>query len=225
MSTTNIIVNGSTGRLGARIVALAASSDARVLAEVSRSHPMIGAAPRADVVVDASSDAGAAAAVAMADQAGAALLVCTTALSDTTLSLVRSLADRRAVMVAANTSTGVAAVHRALAELARRLGPAYEARLVETHHTAKRDAPSGTALALARTLRAAGTAIDDRAIVSKREGDVVGEHVVEFVGPSEVVTVAHRALSRDVFALGALRLARWLSAQPPGMYAPADAIG
>lgn len=230
MSTVNILVHGATGRLGSRVVALASEHGARVVACASRRAPLPESFDgRGDVrvVVDASSGEGAAAGAEIADRLGAALLVCSTGLSERTLAVLRSRAARGAVLVAPNTSAGVAAFHRALAELARALasGGGWEASMVEVHHTAKRDAPSGTALALARTLRAAGMPLDDGAIVSRREGQVVGEHTLTLSGPGETLTISHSALTRDVFAIGALRLARWLAGRAPGMYTVADAAG
>jgi len=102
----------------------------------------------------------------------------------------------------------------------------WAAEVVETHHTAKRDAPSGTAKRLVQALTAAGVraggagAAADAPIPvhAVRLGDAVGTHTVVLGGPGESVEVTHRATRRDVFAVGALRLAAWLAEQPAGLY-------
>jgi 4-hydroxy-tetrahydrodipicolinate reductase len=92
---------------------------------------------------------------------------------------------------------------------------------VETHHARKLDAPSGTARSLAAAVAAgSGKPLNPARIHAIRAGDVVGEHAVSFSGPGERVTISHSATSRDLFALGALRMARWLSGRAAGMHTP-----
>jgi 4-hydroxy-tetrahydrodipicolinate reductase len=120
-------------------------------------------------------------------------------------------------MVAPNTSLGVAVTRRLVAEAARLL-PGFDVDIVETHHSRKLDAPSGTARSLAEAVaRGSGKPMDSGRIHSIRAGDVIGDHAVSFCGQGERVTVSHSATSRDLFALGALRMARWLSGQRPGL--------
>ena len=93
----------------------------------------------------------------------------------------------------------------------------YEVSISETHHSRKKDAPSGTALRLARIVMEARRG-SEPAIVSQRIGDVVGDHTVTLAGPCERLELTHRAQSRDVFARGALRAALWVSGKRPGLY-------
>ncbi len=241
-SSTSVIVQGASGRVGARLCALALDDPAFSLAGAlthARStrlgqpcapHPR---APRlahstdapADAVIDFSCDPGTRAALGLALARPAALLVGTTALADDTRALLRDAAARIPVLLAANTSTGVAV----LADLTRRtaaaLGAGYAASIVEAHHARKKDAPSGTALSLAESARAAGAALPPDQILSIRSGDVVGEHTVRFAGPGEYLELTHRATSRDVFARGALRAAAWLAGRPAGWYTMDDVLG
>jgi 4-hydroxy-tetrahydrodipicolinate reductase len=90
--------------------------------------------------------------------------------------------------------------------------------LIERHHVTKRDAPSGTARALAATLTAAGRSVDPADVLVMRTGDIVGEHRVEFNGPGERLILEHCATNRDLFARGALDAATWLSVREPGRY-------
>jgi 4-hydroxy-tetrahydrodipicolinate reductase len=108
---------------------------------------------------------------------------------------------------------------------AEQLGSDFDAEIVETHHKMKKDAPSGTAKTLAEVLKAAKRTQADIPIQSIREGDVVGEHTVIFNGPAERLELSHRAASREIFARGALRAAKWIIRRPPGLYSMQDVLG
>jgi 4-hydroxy-tetrahydrodipicolinate reductase len=89
----------------------------------------------------------------------------------------------------------------------------------------KKDAPSGTAKTLAEILKASQKSKNEIAIQSIREGDVVGEHTVIFSGRRERLELTHRAASREIFARGALRAAKWITGKPPGLYSMQDVLG
>jgi 4-hydroxy-tetrahydrodipicolinate reductase len=135
------------------------------------------------------------------------------------------LACQQPVLVAANFSPGLQATREALTRLATRLPPEYRCALIEAHHAGKRDAPSGTALDLARSLAqdrgSAPEAIDVHAL---RLGDIVGQHEVWFVGEGETVILRHEVRSRAIFARGALLAARWLARAAPGRHQFARAL-
>ncbi|MBC8106802.1 MAG: 4-hydroxy-tetrahydrodipicolinate reductase, partial [Anaerolineae bacterium] len=111
------------------------------------------------------------------------------------------------------------------AQIARSLGAGYDISIVEAHHNKKKDAPSGTALRLAKAIEQSGTHVKSDQIVAMRGGDVVGEHTIRFAGEGEYVELTHRATSRDVFAHGALRAAVWLAHREPGWYTMEDVLG
>ncbi|MEX2221547.1 MAG: 4-hydroxy-tetrahydrodipicolinate reductase [Candidatus Rokuibacteriota bacterium] len=154
-----------------------------------------------------------------------------------------AIGRRIAILVAPNMSVGVNVAFRILADMARMLGDDYDVEIVETHHRFKKDAPSGTALrmgevvaqALGRDL--AQTAVYDRhgkvaersrkeiGIAALRSGDVVGEHTVSFAALGERLELTHRAQSRDNFARGALRAARFIATAKPGLYSMQDVLG
>jgi 4-hydroxy-tetrahydrodipicolinate reductase len=237
-------VHGASGRMGARLCELAHHDPALALvgAIARDGSPRLGEraaspAPRgeavqlsahtgvpADAVIDFSSEAGLENALKTARNAGAALLVGTTGLSDEAKRLLRDEARHRAVILAPNTSVGVAVLARAVRELAAALA-SYDCSIVEAHHNKKKDAPSGTALRLAQAARDGGAALTDASIVAVRGGDVVGEHTVRFAGVGEYVELTHRATSRDLFARGALRAAAWLKGRAPGWYTMEDVLG
>jgi 4-hydroxy-tetrahydrodipicolinate reductase len=242
---TSIIIHGAAGRMGARLCEIASADPRFALVgaiETAGSSALgsVAAAPknmesivriasscdaRADVVIDFSSDAGAHAALQLALRSGAALLVGTTALTELTVSLLRDAAKRIPVLLAPNTSLGVSVLARAAADAARALGAAFEVSIVEAHHSKKKDAPSGTALRLARAVTDAGAPVAPEQILAIRGGDVVGEHTVRFAGPGEYIELTHRATSRDVFVHGALRAAQWLRGKPAGWYSIEDVVG
>jgi 4-hydroxy-tetrahydrodipicolinate reductase len=178
-----------------------------------------------DVVIDFSSDEGARNAVRIASEHGAAVLVGTTGLSRQTLADIEVAARTLPAMIAPNTSFGVAVCNHLAAVAAGLLGPRYGVNLIESHHTQKRDAPSGTALRIADTLRRAGAELPAENIHAIRSGDVVGEHTVEFAGGGERIRICHIATTRDLFARGALEAATWLCGRPPGRYGIEQALG
>jgi 4-hydroxy-tetrahydrodipicolinate reductase len=121
------------------------------------------------------------------------------------------------VVFAANFSTGVNVLFALTKRAAESLGRAFDLDVIEMHHRTKKDAPSGTAKRLLEILREVRSD-RDTAAQSIRAGDIVGEHTVVFSGPGERLELTHRAASRETFARGALRAARWVTAQPPGLY-------
>lgn len=175
--------------------------------------------------------------------AGARAVIGTTGFSPAQRTEIAGLARTAAILVAPNMSVAVTLAYSLLATMARALGDAYDIEIVETHHRFKKDAPSGTALRMAEVIASAlGRDLAQAAvygrqghpgertrkeigIMSLRSGDVVGEHTVSFGALGERLELTHRAHSRDTFARGALRAARWLAAQGPGLYSMQDVLG
>ena len=173
---------------------------------------------------------------------GRPVVIGTTGLSDEQLARVEEAAKVVPVVLAPNMSVGVTLIREVVREVSQKLGPDYDVEIVEAHHRNKVDAPSGTALLLARAA-AEGRNMDlDEVAVYGREGRaprgkgeigihalrggaVVGEHRVIFYGPGEEVEVTHRALSRRTFASGSLRAARFVAGAPPGLYSMRDVLG
>jgi 4-hydroxy-tetrahydrodipicolinate reductase len=147
------------------------------------------------------------------------------------------------VLIAPNTSVGVNVVAQLVKLATLALGAGYEVEISEAHHRMKRDAPSGTALALGEVVaRARGRDLKEVAVFERhgnlaprhaddigfsvlRAGDIVGEHTVTFAVAGERVEITHRATDRVTFARGALRAAEWLSLRPPGSYTMNDVLG
>jgi 4-hydroxy-tetrahydrodipicolinate reductase len=171
---------------------------------------------------------------------GCGLLIGTTGLAPETRLRIEAASARIPVIVAANTSLGVALLARLVAQTAAALPPEYDIEVIEAHHRYKVDAPSGTALKLGEAAALArGTSLPragmERLPGARREGsigfasirggDIAGDHTVLFAGPGERIELTHRAHDRMTFAYGALRAASWLRAAGPGLYSMEDVLG
>lgn len=252
-----LAVLGPSGRMGREVAALVeCAADLELVALIDRPDcPLLGrsiagvevtgdleALAGADAYIDFTAPAATAAAAAVAARAGVAGAIGTTGLGASEHAAIDRLAGAAPVIVAANFSLGVN-VLIALAEIASRALAGYDAELVELHHRRKRDAPSGTALALAeavargrgqsfaevgRTARSGdvGPRPDGEiGVVAVRGGDIIGEHTVYLCADTERVELTHRAADRSLFAEGAVRAARWLAGRAPGRYAMRDVLG
>jgi 4-hydroxy-tetrahydrodipicolinate reductase len=197
----------------------------------------------ASVAVDFSVSGGVGPHASACAAAGVPILVGATGLDAATRADLARAARDIPVLVAPNTSVGVSVVAKLVSLAAAGLGPAYDVEIFEVHHRMKRDAPSGTALALGEAVAAARSqdlsqvAVYDRAgqssarsagsigFSSMRAGDIVGEHTVTFAAAGERVEITHRATDRITFARGALRAAEWLVGQPAGLYGMQNVVG
>ncbi len=151
-----------------------------------------------------------------------ALVLGTTGLNEKQLQKVEEISKVVPVVFSPNMSVGVNVLFSILPELAKKLGPEYNIEIVEAHHRAKKDAPSGTAKKLAEVLTE--TVKKDIPTHSIRLGDIFGDHTVIFCGNSERIEVKHQAHSRDLFAVGALKAAKWIADKPAGLYSMQDVL-
>jgi 4-hydroxy-tetrahydrodipicolinate reductase len=197
----------------------------------------------ADVVIDFTAPGASLHHAKVCAQKEVALVVGTTGFSAQAKAELAGYAQRIPVLMAPNMSVGVNVLFRLVADAARALGKGYEVEIVEMHHRAKKDAPSGTALRLAEVAADAVGLDPQQACVYERHGDigarkpgtigvqtlrggdVVGEHTVYFIADGERLELSHRATSRDNFARGAVRAARWLAGRKPGLYDMQDVLG
>ena len=221
-----MVVHGARGRMGARITDLAERDErfANVI-HVDR-QDADDSVPSCDVIVDFSTPEGSLRAARIARARKAALLVGTTGLSAENVQLVEDCARSAPVMIAPNTSLGIAVLCHLVAEAARLLPDRFDIDVVDRHHARKRDAPSGTALRLAAVMGArGGREVDPARVHAIRAGDTPGDHEISFAGDDQLIRIAHSAGSRDVFARGAIDAAAWLSHQPPGSWTIEDCLG
>jgi len=217
------------GKMGRALAALAPERGFRVVAELDPAHADYAGVTRdslggAQVAIDFTTPDAAPGNARACAAAGCPVVVGTTGWYDE-LPAVAADVERSsgAILTAPNFSVGVAVFDRVVAEAARLFGQlgVFDAHLVETHHAAKKDAPSGTAGALANTASAAlGRTIP---ITSIRTGHVPGTHEVVFDAPFEQVRLVHEARDRRVFAEGALVAARWIVGRR-GVFTMADVL-
>lgn len=242
--TIDVCVLGPSGKMGRAVIEAAkARDDLRVASTVDIGDDMAAGLAKAQVYVDFTSPDGTQKAAQAALAKKTAAVIGTTGLGADDQHAIAALAKVAPVVVAANFSLGVNLVLGLVKQAAQILGPDWDAEVVETHHKAKRDAPSGTALAIARAI-AAGHGVDydtvkrhardgdigprprgEIGVSTVRGGDVIGEHVAYFFGQAERIEIAHRATSRTIFAAGALRAAAWAVGKPPGRYDMLDVLG
>ena len=152
------------------------------------------------------------------------MVIGTTGLNQQQSAEIKKLAHRTPILVSSNMSLGVNLLIPLLGDVAKILGEDYDVEIIEAHHHFKKDAPSGTALAMARSVAQALKRDLDKVAVNGRKG-IVGDHTVIFGGIGERIEFIHRAHSRDTFARGALRAAQWLAKQKKGLYSMQDVLG
>jgi len=154
-------------------------------------------------------------------------LVCgVSGLGETGLAALEQAASRVAVVYDRNMSQGIAILQDLVRRAARSLGDEFGIEIHETHHVHKKDAPSGTALKLGETVAAARQLRGSGEVRyhSERRGEVPGDHEVIFASPNECLTLSHSVTTRQVFAEGALRAARWIVDRRPGLYNMHDVL-
>jgi 4-hydroxy-tetrahydrodipicolinate reductase len=195
------------------------------------------------VAVDFSRPEALAAHAAACAAARVPLLVGTTGFDAEARAALDATSHAIPVLIAPNTSLGVAVMAQLVKQAAAALGPEFDVEILEAHHRLKRDAPSGTALALgACVAQTRGAALAELAVFDRHEtfaprtpgsigfsvvraGDIVGEHTVVFAAAGERIEITHRAADRAIFARGALRAAAWLAGRPAGRYGMENVLG
>ena len=218
------------GRMG-RAIAEAAETDGGFTID----------ADHGDVIVDFSAPAALQSSLDRAVSAGVPILIGTTGLDDLAANRIEIASREVAVLRAANTSLGIAILSDLVERAASMLGTDWDIEIVEVHHRAKADSPSGTALSLGEAAAQGrggelnaergrdGTGLKRQTgaigFASLRGGTVAGDHDVMFLGPDERLILSHRAENRTIFARGALAAARFLVGQPAGLYSMRDVIG
>ena len=258
-----IIINGAAGRMGRRLMVLgSAQPEIEIVQAIDyAAHPLQGHPFReleptldtalplsaeltadADVMIDFSVPDSTVTRARIAAEKGIALVIGTTGMTAEQEEVIRSLSRQIPVIHAANYSLGVNLMVKIAAKIAQVLGDDFNIEITEAHHNRKVDAPSGTALSLAKGIcaaigRDAGSDLvhgrqgrpgartkKEIGMHSLRMGSVVGDHTVFFGSDFERLELTHRAETRDVFAAGALRAALWLAGKKPGFYTMADVL-
>lgn len=257
-----IAIVGATGRMGLSVVSIAKAEGATIVGAASSSRSsalgrdvgelagigtvgvavgadLASALLGADVVIDFSRPEALRAVLPLAARAGIAVVSGTTRLDEACERALDEASRVIPVLWAPNTSIGVLVLAEIAAYAAKHLGPTFDVEIVETHHKAKVDSPSGTATRLASSIGEARRGLsqvtgregnvgprraDEIGVFAVRGGDVIGDHTVHFLGPGERLELTHRATSRDLFARGALRAARFITGKPAGRYVMSDVL-
>lgn len=266
MAVHKLLIAGAGGRMGRAVMRAALATpgvtlaggferpdgehlgwDLGLLAGLDRLGLVVAAAPdqllpTATALVDFTTPAASLANARAAAAVGAPLVIGTTGFSASEEGEIAALSAQVPIVKSGNMSLGVNLLAALVRLAASRLGPAYDIEIVEAHHRAKVDAPSGTALMLGEAA-AAGRGVDlgDATAPPRigatgprtegaigfaviRGGGVTGDHDVSFAGAEEVITLSHRALDRALFARGAVAAACWVAGRPPGLYSMADVL-
>ena len=250
---TKMLLVGCNGRMGKVITELAAgdadieiTAGVDVAGECAGKYPVVSSfdevAADVDVIVDFSSPKVFDAMLDYAHANKLPVVVCTTGLSEEQIARLDSAVEQIAVLRSANMSLGVNLLIKLVKEAAQTLAKAgFDIEIVERHHNQKKDAPSGTALALADSINEgldnAYEYVYDRSdrvqkrdpkeigISAVRGGNIPGTHEVIFAGMDEVVELTHLAYSRSIFGKGAISAAKFLAGKSPKFYSMADVIG
>jgi 4-hydroxy-tetrahydrodipicolinate reductase len=238
-----ILLLGAKGRMGQAIAAAAQTSEVEITAGLDLGDDVTKHAGACDVVIDFSNPSATDALCRACRDAAKPAVIGTTGHSEKERGLIEELARSVPVVFSPNFSVGVNALFWLTRKAAQMLGDEFDLEITEMHHRLKKDAPSGTAKKLAEILcevrkldygknvrHGREGLIGERpakeiGLHSIRGGDVVGDHTVTFAGAGERLELAHKAASRETFALGALRSARWIVGKPPGLYSMEDVLG
>ena len=241
---TRILLCGACGKMGGNVLALLADdTNAVAVCGVDLFPKEIGipvyktfasVQEKADVIIDFSSADGLSERLEYAKNNGMGIVLASTGLTENDLAMVQEYAKAIPIFKTANLSLGVNLMQALCKVAAQVLGDGFDVEIVERHHNLKKDAPSGTALMLADTINEAFDGQKEyvngrNGIVGAREkseigihavrgGTIVGEHEVMFAGEDEIITISHSARSKRVFAVGAIRAAKFLKGKTAGTY-------
>lgn len=239
-----IAIVGAAGRMGKMLVSLAKGTELEVVSQVDVANGYDSDwTPDVEGVIDFSYHTAVPAAIKKAAGDGLAYVIGTTGLTPEEQSVVDEAAKKIPVVQSGNYSLGVNLLLELVKKAAKVLGPEYDVEVVEMHHRHKKDAPSGTALMLARSAaEGRGVSLEEKAVYGRkgdigerpegeiaihalRGGSVVGDHTVMFAGDVERVELTHKAQSREAFAAGALKALAWAKGKAPGKYTMRDVLG
>jgi 4-hydroxy-tetrahydrodipicolinate reductase len=223
-SPVRVLLIGAAGRMGKTVLDLAQSDrEIEIAAQCDLGDAIEPAMKNCDVAIDFSQADSSDEICCAALKHGKPLVIGTTGHSQQQRKTIEQTAQSVPIVLASNFSVGVNVLFWLTQKAAELLGEDFNPEIVETHHTMKKDAPSGTAKTLGEILKAVRSS--EIPIQSVREGDVVGEHAVMFSGPGESLELTHRAANRGIFAAGALRAAKWVINKPPGLYSMQHVLG
>jgi 4-hydroxy-tetrahydrodipicolinate reductase len=243
MSDLKLLITGSKGRMGQAIIRAAEAQNVTVASTVDVGDALAPALAQADSVIDFSSHHFCDELLGGCLKQNKSLVIGTTGHTNEELAHIREASKTLPIVFASNYSIGVNTLFWLTRKAAELLGPDFDLEVVEMHHRMKKDSPSGTARTLVEILAdVRGLEYDKDCMHGRfgdvgartpkeigvhaiRGGDVVGDHTVIFANVGERVELTHKASSRDTFANGSVRAARWLAGKPAGLYDMQDVLG
>lgn len=247
----NILLNGCSGRMGIAISEIVEALDFVVIcAGVDKNqkkkfdYPIFSSAEDVnipfDVIIDFSNPSAVLPIIDFASKTSKPIVIATTGLEETHISAYKKLSKKVPVFVSANMSLGINMIIRLAQQAAASLYDDFNIEIIEAHHNQKLDAPSGTALMIADSLKEKidpsieynydrhcqkqVRPVQEIGIHSIRGGTIPGDHKIIFAGEEEVIEITHRAQSRRVFAQGAIRAAKFIFDKPAGLYSMNDLL-
>ena len=240
----NVLVCGINGKMGKSITELiAAEKDMQIVcgidlrADKSALPPVYASfdavCEKVDVIIDFSSPAVLKSELDWAVKHNCPVVLAATGYTESDLKLIEATSKKLAVFKTGNFSLGINLLVKLVKQAALALGESFDIEIIEKHHNQKVDAPSGTAIMLAKSANSAfdngkpyvngrsgitGKRGNEIGVHAVRGGTIVGEHDVIFAGEDEIITLSHSARSKRVFAAGAIKAAKWLAGKPAGLY-------
>ena len=219
-----ICVSGSEGKMGSRIIELA-KVDPEL--EVAAGFDVNGNAElgitACECLIDFTSPEAAMEHLTLCEKLKKPIVIGTTGLSEEDEAKIKKASDHIPVVMSANMSVGVNLLFKLIADASKVLGEDYEVNIVEAHHAEKKDAPSGTAKEIAKIIKSVRGDIDIP-IDSVREGEIVGEHTITFESDADLLEITHSAKTRDIFASGALKAAKFVAGKKSGLFTMKDVL-
>lgn len=241
----NIAISGASGRMGKAIISMLTSNYQQhnisgKITSITTNSELNKIANNAEVIIDFSLPSATNKVLEAAIAGQTALVIGTTGLDQEQMNKIEQASNIIPILYAPNTSVGANLLTNISSKIAAILQD-YDVEIIDTHHKYKKDSPSGTAIAIARSIaQARGDNYDDVVqigrsgecerkskeigISSLRSGGIYGCHDVSFANQNEVITISHQALSRDVFAEGAIKAALWITSQSKGLYSMKDML-
>lgn len=218
-----LAISGYQGKMGKRITALAAEDKEFNITVKLEINDSIEAVKGVDVLIEFTSPAATMEHLCACVKFSRAMVIGTTGLSEQELSEIKLASKKIPIVFSPNMSVGVNCLFDLTRSAAVKLGPDYKVNIIEAHHTYKKDSPSGTAKKLAQIVKEA-TGADAQGIKAIREGEIVGDHRVIFESSVDRIELFHSAKTRDIFALGALRAAKFIAGKKPNLYSMQDVL-
>ena len=239
-----LLINGARGRMGKALISCAAEDpELTVSAQIDEGDDFSAGLSGCDAVIDFTHAPATAAVAEACEKAGKSLVIGTTGHTNDDRSRISACAKTIPIVFAPNFSVGVNTLFWLTRKAAGILGPDFDLEVVEMHHRLKKDSPSGTARRLAEILAEVRDLSYETDVCHGREGmvgarrkseigmhairggDVVGDHTVIFANSGERLELTHKASSRESFANGALRAAKWAATKSAGLYDMQDVLG